>query len=139
MVILSSANELLCKLLDMKVRGGFLEVGSAPLGTFNQPTSVSMLEGDQSALQHVWVWGISCFLSFLKWCPSHRNSPVSVLVVWMHIRDWQIHTALFGNFSGAELKKSESDSKLMEPEWQLDANPILLDPFMHFVLRDSSI
>lgn len=65
--------------------------------------------------------------------------PVSVLVLWMHIRDWQIHTALFGNLSGTELKKSESDSKLMEPEWQLDANPVLLDPFMHFVFRDSSI
>lgn len=139
LTILRSANELLCKLLDMKVRGGFLEVDSAPLSPFNQPTSVSTLEGDQSTLQHVWVWGTSCCLSFPKWCPSYRNSPVSVLVLWMHIRDWQIHTALFGNLSGTELKKSESDSKLMEPEWQLDANPVLLDPFMHFVFRDSSI
>lgn len=55
LTILRSANELLCKLLDMKVRGGFLEVDSAPLSPFNQPTSVSTLEGDQSTLQHVWV------------------------------------------------------------------------------------
>lgn len=82
---------------------------------------------------------MSCFLSFPKWCPTLRNSPVSVLVVWMYIRVWQIHSALFGNFSGTELNKSESDSKLMEPEWQLDANPVLLDPFMNILLRDSSV
>lgn len=57
----------------------------------------------------------------------------------MYIRVWQIHSALFGNFSGTELNKSVSDSKLMEPEWQLDASPVLLDPFMHILLRDSSV
>lgn len=82
---------------------------------------------------------MSCFLSFPKWCPILRSSPVSVLVVWMYIRLWQIHSALFGNFSGTELNKSESDSKLMEPEWQLDANPISLDLFTHFLLRDSGV
>lgn len=57
----------------------------------------------------------------------------------MYIRAWQIHSALFGNFSGTELNKSESDNKLMEPEWQLDASPILLEPSMHILLRHSSV
>lgn len=82
---------------------------------------------------------MSCSLSFPKWCPILRNSSLSVLVVWMYVRVWQIHSASFGNFSGTELDKSESDSKLMEPEWQLDASPVLLDRFMHILLRDSSV
>lgn len=77
---------------------------------------------------------MSCFLSFPKWYPILRGSPVSVLVVCMYIRVWQIHSALFGNFSGTELNRSESD-KSMEPEWQLDASPVLPDPFMHIGLR----
>jgi len=82
---------------------------------------------------------MSSFLGFPTWCPILRNSPVSVRVVWAYIRVWQIRSALFGNLSGTELNKSESDSKLMEPEWQLDASPVLLDPFMHILLRDSSV
>lgn len=82
---------------------------------------------------------MSCFLSFPKWCPILRVSPVSVIVVWMYIRVWQIHSALFGNLSGLELNKSECDIKLMEPKWQLDARHILLDHSMPILLRDSSV
>lgn len=82
---------------------------------------------------------MSCFLSSPKWCPILRNSPASVLVVWTYIRVWQIHSALFGNFSGTEVNKSDSDSSGMEPGWQLDASPGFLDPSVHALLRDSSL
>lgn len=81
---------------------------------------------------------MSCFLSSPKWCPILRNSPASVLVVWTYIRAWQIHSALFGDFSGTEVNKSDSDSGRMEPGWQSDASPGFPDPSVHTLLRDSS-
>lgn len=57
----------------------------------------------------------------------------------MYICIWQIHSALFRNFSGTELSESESDSNLIEPKLQLDANPVLLDPLMFLLPRDSSL
>lgn len=81
---------------------------------------------------------MSCFLSSPKWCPILRNSPASVLVVWTYIRAWQIHSALFGDFSGTEVNKSDSDSGRREPGWQSDASPGFPDPSVHTLLGDSS-